>query len=136
MKTGLISFLFVTIIFLLIDLVWLSQSVTYFYQPNIGELLREDPIILAAILFYLIYPLGVNILVVLPVLKRGLLRTAFLKGFVFGFVAYGTYNLTNMASLTGWSVNVVIVDMLWGGILTGCSATLAVFGTRKALNIS
>tara|TARA_Y100000746_G_C15400793_1_gene406289 strand:- start:130 stop:540 length:411 start_codon:yes stop_codon:yes gene_type:complete len=136
MKIALVSFLFVTTIFLFIDIIWLSQSVTHFYQPNIGELLREDPVIFAAILFYLVYPLGVNILVVLPILKYGLLRTVFLNGFVFGFVAYGTYNLTNMATLTGWSVNVVIVDMLWGGFLTGVSATLAVYGTRKILDVN
>ena len=75
-------------------------------------------------------------MVVLPILKYGLLRTVFLNGFVFGFVAYGTYNLTNMATLTGWSVNVVIVDMLWGGFLTGVSATLAVYGTRKILDVN
>lgn len=136
MRIALVSFLFLATTFLFIDIIWLSQSVTHFYQPNIGALLREDPVIFAAVLFYLVYPLGVNILVVLPILKYGLLRTVFLNGFVFGFVAYGTYNLTNMATLTGWSVNVVIVDMLWGGVLTGVSATLTAYGTRKILIVS
>jgi len=136
MRIALVSFLFLATTFLFIDIIWLSQSVNHFYQPNIGALLREDPVIFAAVLFYLVYPLGVNILVVLPILKYGLLRTVFFNGFVFGFVAYGTYNLTNMATLTGWSVNVVIVDMLWGGVLTGVSATLTAYGTRKILIVS
>ena len=135
MKIFLFTYLITATIFLLIDLVWLSQSVGYFYEPIIGELLRDDLIITAAVLFYLVYPLGINILVVLPNFKRNMLRTAFLNGFVFGFVAYGTYNLTNMALLKGWSVNIVIVDMLWGGILTVVSSSLAVYGTRKILNL-
>lgn len=135
MKTFLISYLTTTVIFLLIDIVWLSQAVPYFYQPNIGDLLREDPIILIAALFYLIYPIGVNILVVIPALEGRFIKKVFFNGFIFGFVAYGTYNLTNMATLTGWSIHVVLVDMLWGGILTASSATFAVYCTRKLLKI-
>ena len=135
MKTFLISYLTTTVIFLLIDIVWLSQAVPYFYQPNIGDLLREDPIILIASLFYLIYPIGVNILVVIPALEGRFIKKVFFNGFIFGFVAYGTYNLTNMATLTGWSIHVVLVDMLWGGILTASSATFAVYYTRKLLKI-
>ena len=135
MKTFLISYLTTTVIFLLIDIVWLSQAVPYFYQPNIGDLLREDPIILIAALFYLIYPIGVNILVVIPALEGRFIKKVFFNGFIFGFVAYGTYNLTNMATLTGWSIHVVLVDMLWGGILTASSATFAVYYTWKLLKI-
>ena len=94
MKIIFATFLSVTGVFLFIDVIWLSQSFSYFYQPNIGDLLREDVILFPAALFYLIYPLGITVLVVLPLLKKGLLKTIFLKGFVLGFVAYGTYNLT------------------------------------------
>ena len=126
-KSTLISFAIMTATFLFIDIIWLSQAVAYFYQPNIGELLNETPLALPAILFYLIYPLGVAILVIVPSLGNGSLKKIFFQGFVFGFVAYGTYNLTNMATLKGWSVNVVIVDMIWGGILTGVSASLTAY---------
>lgn len=131
MKVAIVSFFLTTTIFLFIDIIWLSQAVKYFYGPNIGELLREDPVIIVAALFYLIYPLGVNILVVFPALNKSSLRTVFFNGLIFGVVAYGTYNLTNMATLKGWSMNVVVVDMIWGGILTGVSASLAVYFTQK-----
>ena len=135
MKVTLVSFSIMTIIFLFIDVIWLSQSVSYFYQPNIGDLLRESPLIFPAILFYLIYPMGVVILVVVPKLNKGLLRSVFYNGFVLGIVAYGTYNLTNMAALKGWSVNVVVVDMIWGGLLTGISALLTVYVMRNILKV-
>ena len=122
-----------TTIFLFIDIIWLSQSVNYFYSPHIGDLLRETPLILPAILFYLIYPLGVTILVIVPKLDNGSLRSILFNGLVLGVVAYGTYNLTNMAALKGWSVNVVIVDMIWGGVLTGISAVLATCVIRRVL---
>ncbi|MDE2693904.1 MAG: DUF2177 family protein [Paracoccaceae bacterium] len=133
MKVTLISFLIMTAIFLFIDIIWLSQSVNYFYSPHIGDLLRETPLILPAILFYLIYPLGVTILVIVPKLDNGSLRSILFNGLVLGVVAYGTYNLTNMAALKGWSVNVVIVDMIWGGVLTGISAVLATYVIRRVL---
>jgi len=133
MKVTLISFLIMTAIFLFIDIIWLSQSVNYFYSPHIGDLLRETPLILPAILFYLIYPLGVTILVIVPKLDNGSLRSILFNGLVLGVVAYGTYNLTNMAALKGWSVNVVIVDMIWGGVLTGISAVLATCVIRRVL---
>ena len=129
------TFLSVTGVFLFIDVIWLSQSFSYFYQPNIGDLLREDVILFPAALFYLIYPLGITILVVLPLLKKGLLKTIFLKGFVLGFVAYGTYNLTNMATLQGWSASVVVIDMIWGGVLTGVSSLLGTYIVRRFLKV-
>jgi uncharacterized membrane protein len=71
----------------------------------------------------------------MPKLHNGSFRSILLNGLVFGVVAYGTYNLTNMAALKGWSVNVVIVDMIWGGILTGVSAVLSTFVVRWILKI-
>ena len=135
MKLTFATFLSVTGVFLFIDVIWLSQSFSYFYQPNIGSLLREDIIIFPAALFYLIYPLGVTILVALPSLKKVSLKTISFNGFVLGFVAYGTYNLTNMATLQGWSASVVVVDMIWGGVLTSASAVLGTYIARKILKL-
>jgi uncharacterized membrane protein len=126
----------VTTIFLFIDIIWLSQSFSYIYQPNIGELLRENIIIFPAILFYIIYPLGATILVALPYLEKVLLKTIFINGFVLGVIAYGTYNLTNMATLEGWSAKVVIIDMIWGGFLTGVSVLLGTLISKKVLRSS
>ena len=136
MRESIITYLSVTTIFLFIDIIWLSQSFSYIYQPNIGELLRENIIIFPAILFYIIYPLGATILVALPSLEKVLLKTIFINGFVLGVIAYGTYNLTNMATLEGWSAKVVIIDMIWGGFLTGVSVLLGTLFSKKVLKSS
>ena len=133
MRESIITYLSVTTIFLFIDIIWLSQSFSYIYQPNIGELLRENIIIFPAILFYIIYPLGATILVALPSLEKVLLKTIFINGFILGVIAYGTYNLTNMATLEGWSAKVVIIDMIWGGFLTGVSVLLGTLISKKVL---
>ena len=133
MRESIITYLSVTTIFLFIDIIWLSQFFSYIYQPNIGELLRENIIIFPAILFYIIYPLGATILVALPSLEKVLLKTIFINGFVLGVIAYGTYNLTNMATLEGWSAKVVIIDMIWGGFLTGVSVLLGTVISKKVL---
>ena len=133
MRESIITYLSVTTIFLFIDVIWLSQFFSYIYQPNIGELLRENIIIFPAILFYIIYPLGATILVALPSLEKVLLKTISINGFVLGFIAYGTYNLTNMATLEGWSAKVVIIDMIWGGFLTGVSVLLGTLISKKVL---
>ena len=133
MRESIITYLSVTTIFLFIDIIWLSQFFSYIYQPNIGELLRENIIIFPAILFYIIYPLGATILVALPSLEKVLLKTIFINGFVLGVIAYGTYNLTNMATIEGWSAKVVIIDMIWGGFLTGVSVLLGTVFSKKVL---
>ena len=136
MRESIITYLSVTTIFLFIDIIWLSQFFSYIYQPNIGELLRENIIIFPAILFYIIYPLGATILVALPSLEKVLSRTIFINGFILGVIAYGTYNLTNMATLEGWSAKVVIIDMIWGGFLTGVSVLLGTLFSKKVLKSS
>lgn len=134
MKELFISTLFASIIFLIIDIVWLSYSVKAFYRPNLGSLLNDQPVIWAAVLFYLVYVSGLAIVVLSPSLQQNSISHAFWNGLVFGCVAYGTYNLTNMATVKNWSSSVVFVDMIWGSILTGGSAAMSIYLTKKILS--
>ena len=134
MKLLLTSVFFASLIFLTIDILWLSFSVKNFYRPNLGNLLLDKPIFWAAILFYVVYVIGVTIIVIQPSLNNNSLFQAFYIGCILGIVAYGTYNLTNMATIKGWSPYVVFVDMLWGGILTGTSSTLGIMIAKKIFN--
>ena len=133
MKILLLSAFITSIFFLLIDMLWLSFSVKFFYKPQLGNLLNEKPVIWAAILFYLIYVLGVAIIVLQPAINNDSIKNVFLIGIVFGVVAYGTYNLTNMATIKNWSPYVVLVDIIWGGLLTGTSSALGIFISKKIL---
>ena len=134
MKLLLISVLITSSIFLIIDVVWLSFSVKSFYKPQLGDLLNDKPVIWAAILFYFIYVLGLAIIILQPAIDKDSVSHAFIMGIIFGIVAYGTYNLTNMATIKNWSPYVVFVDMFWGGILTGTSSALGIYIAKKILN--
>ena len=131
MKTLLSSLFFASIIFLIIDVLWLSYSVKHFYKPNLGPLLNDKPVMWAAILFYLVYVFGLAVVILQPAIVNDSISQSFWTGLVFGLVAYGTYNLTNMATVKNWSVNVVIVDMIWGGLLTGSSSAIGIYLSKK-----
>tara|TARA_B100002051_G_scaffold147570_1_gene139644 strand:+ start:11422 stop:11796 length:375 start_codon:yes stop_codon:yes gene_type:complete len=108
-------------LFFLIDLVWLGWIGRKFYQEQIGFLMGPVnwP---AAILFYLIYIAGIIFFAVYPALSGGTVHKAFVLGALLGFFAYATYDLTNLATLKDWPLTMVVVDMVWGTLLTGCVA--------------
>jgi len=133
MKIILYSTIFASIFFLIIDVIWLSFAVKYFYKPQLGSLLNEKPVMWAAILFYLIYVVGLSIVIIQPALINNSILQAFWTGIVFGIVAYGTYNFTNMATIQNWSPYVVFVDLFWGGILTGTSSAFGIYLAKKFL---
>jgi uncharacterized membrane protein len=96
-----------------------------FYRSQIGGLLLQNPNMLAALLFYIIYVIGIVLLVLNPAIEKNSLAHAVKYGAVFGFAAYATYDLTNLATLKGFTSTVVIVDLIWGTLLTATVAGLA-----------
>ena len=116
MKILIYSSIFASIFFLLVDVIWLSYSVKYFYKPQLGSLLNDKPVLWAAILFYLIYVVGLSLIVIQPAIVNNSILQVFWTGIIFGIVAYGTYNFTNMATIKNWSPYVVFVDLFWGGL--------------------
>ena len=87
-----------------------------------GSILLEKPNMTAAILFYIIYVIGTVVFVISPALAKGSLSHAIGYGALFGFVAYATYDLTNLATLKGFSPKVVVIDLIWGAFLTATVA--------------
>jgi len=130
-KCLLLATLIASVIFLVIDVIWLSFATKSFYRPLIGNLLSETPVMWAAALFYILYVFGMALVVIQPCVNSESLFKTIYTGFVFGLVAYGTYNLTNMAVLKGWSPTVTFVDMFWGGSLTAISATTGLYIAKK-----
>lgn len=119
----LITYVATTAIFLGIDFVWLSYASPNFYRPRLGSLLLDDPNLPVAALFYLFYSAAVVVLAVVPALNQQNWLLALGLGALLGAAAYGTYDITNLATIRGWSVAVTVVDIAWGAILTGVAAT-------------
>ena len=133
-KCLLVATLIASLIFLIIDVIWLSFATKSFYRPLIGNLLSDKPVIWAAALFYILYVFGMALVVIQPCVDSASLFKTIYTGFIFGLVAYGTYNLTNMAVLKGWSPTVTFVDMFWGGSLTALSATTGLYIAKKIVH--
>ena len=139
LKCFLLATLITSIVFLIVDVIWLSFATKSFYRPLLGDLIigpSEKPVLWAAALFYILYVVGVAVVVIQPCIHDSSILKSIYIGFIFGLVAYGTYNLTNMAVLKGWSPTVVFVDMFWGGSLTAFSAGTGLFVAKKILNIT
>jgi len=105
-------------VFFLIDMLWLGLLARNFYQQQLGFLLNPRTNWLAAVIFYLIFVAGVVVFVVLPGAQTGSLARTLILGAFFGLVTYATYDLTNLATLKGWPITMVVVDIGWGMTLS------------------
>jgi uncharacterized membrane protein len=116
----------------MLDAIWLSTMTSRLYRREMPSLLLETPSWAPAVAFYLLYAVGVVLLVVRPALDGDwTLARAAGTGALLGLVAYGTYDLTNQATLRGWSALVTAVDLTWGATLTAVVATVAVAAARR-----
>lgn len=103
-------------LFIAMDLLWLGVVAKNFYNKQLGFLI--GPVNWAsAILFYLLFIAGLVVFVIMPAFQKGSWTHALLFGALFGLVTYGTYDLTNLATLKNWPVLVTVVDLLWGAFL-------------------
>ncbi len=112
-------------VFLALDMLWLLWLGRGFYVSEIGDLLRQPPNLGAAIAFYLLYVTGLMIMVIWPAVEARSAMQALIFGGVLGLLAYGTYDLTNLAVMKGFTVKIATIDMIWGTLLTAATAGIA-----------
>lgn len=113
-------------VFFLIDMLWLGVVAKNFYQSKLSHLMGDINWV-AAIIFYLVFLVGLTFFAMYPAVTKGTLLTAVVLGGLFGFFTYATYDLTNLATLRNWPLSVTLVDMLWGTLLGASVSVLTVF---------
>jgi uncharacterized membrane protein len=106
----------------LLDLVWLRYAGNAFFRPAVGEILTDKPNLVAAGLFYVFFAAGLVFFAVLPGMRAASLFTAIVNGAFLGFLAYMTFDLTNLAILKLWSVKVSVIDISWGTFASAAAA--------------
>ena len=126
-----IAYITVAITFGAIDFVWLSYAVDALYKPMFGDLLLQEIRWAPAIAFYALFVFGIVYFAVRPALKSQSLSTASVNGLLYGAVCYGTYDLTNFATLTFWTLHVTIIDLAYGAAISCVCATLAYLASRR-----
>ena len=107
-------------------MVWLTWLGRGFYMQEIGGLLLDTPNLPAALAFYVVYSVGVVVIIIAPALETQSVVRALIYGVIFGLVAYGTYDLTNLAVMKGFTTKIALIDMAWGGLITGFTSAVTV----------
>lgn len=118
-------------VFFAIDMIWLGLIAKNFYRDQIGFLMKSNINWIAAIIFYLLFIVGLVIFVIAPAVQRGSWVYALLFGALFGFITYATYDLTNLATVKDWPLLVTVVDLAWGAALGALVSTITFFITGK-----
>jgi len=114
-------------VFFLVDMLWLGVLAKGFYRRQLANFLGEGFNWTAAIIFYLLFIVGIIIFAVWPgVEKNSLIRTIVFAA-LFGFFTYATYDLSNLATLKGWPITVVIVDIIWGVVISTITAIVGFY---------
>jgi uncharacterized membrane protein len=106
----------------MLDGLWLGMVAKSFYQTRLDGLLAQNVNLVAAVVFYLVYTVGIVFFCVRPAMEEESARTALVYGAMLGLLAYGAYDLTNLATLRDWPLDVTLVDIGWGVALTAISA--------------
>lgn len=121
-------------VFFVIDLLWLGVLARPFYREQLAGFLGDGFNWRAAVFFYLVYIVGILAFAVVPALDKDAWQQALVWGALFGFFTYATYDLTNLATLPGWPLKMVIVDILWGTSLCAIVSTASYFIGRWLLS--
>ena len=123
----IISYLLTTIVFFAVDMVWLGFIAKELYKKYLGSFLSDKVNWPAAIIFYLLFIIGIFYFAILPAVEKNSLAKAIISGALFGFFTYATYDLTNLATLKNWPLPIVFIDIIWGAVLTGIVSTAGFF---------
>ncbi len=124
------AYLGAAVVFCVMDFIWLTLIAKSFYQSQMGALMAVDVRIVPAIIFYVLYLAGLVLFAISPALREQNWLMAVGLGLALGLVAYGSYDLTNMATLKGWSLSLTLVDIAWGAFVSAVSALAGFYAAR------
>ena len=125
MQKVFVVYILTTIVFFALDMFWLGVVSRGLYQAQLGYLMRSPVNWSAAVVFYLLFLIGLLFFAVYPALALGSWHKALLYGALFGFFTYATYDLTNYSTVRDWPLLITLVDMTWGTVLGGIVSTLS-----------
>ncbi len=134
-KQMLVMYAITLVVFFAIDMIWLGVVAKGFYRRHLGPMLSPKVNWPAAILFYLLFIVGLLIFAIKPALAAGAPLRALAFGALFGLICYATYDLTNLATLKDWPLLVTVIDLVWGTVLGGAVSWIAAVLGRSLLKL-
>jgi uncharacterized membrane protein len=134
-KAYAIAYVAAAFVMLGLDSIWLTLTANSLYRPLIGDLMLDGFRPAPAVAFYGLYLVGIVVFAIRPAFISGRWATALGWGAMFGFFAYGTYDLTNQATLKIWSTVITTADMAWGSALTALSAAAGYWAASRLTRV-
>ncbi len=134
MLKNLYIYLLTIPVFFALDMLWLGVVAKDFYRRELGFLMRAETKWAAAVIFYLLFIVGLLMFAVLPAIEKGDLQRAFFLGAAFGFFCYATFDLTCYAVIRDFPLKIVIADLIWGTLLSGTVAAASFFLAKQFLS--
>lgn len=131
MKNYIITYITTLLVFTAIDAVWLGVIAKNLYQKYLGHLLTDQVNWLAAVIFYLLFILGLVVFVIFPNINQESITKVALYGALFGLITYATYDLTNLATIKNWPLNVTIIDLAWGAFIASTTSIISISILKK-----
>lgn len=125
----LIAYVVILIVFAGADAIWLGVVATPLYQQGIGHLMATTPNLVATAAFYVLFPAGLVFFAVAPAMDNG--RRVAGRAACLGLIAYGTYDLTNLATLRDWPGALSLIDVVWGAFVSTLSSCLGWLAIRR-----
>jgi uncharacterized membrane protein len=124
MLTYILAYGIVLVLFGALDATWLTTMGASLYRATLGDILAPAVRLAPAIAFYLLFPIGVVAFTVMPALRSGSTAQAAVYGGILGLVTYGTYDLTNYATLRNWTLKITVIDLLYGAVVVAVVAVV------------
>lgn len=122
MASWIASYGATALVMIAIDLLWLSVIAKPWYLEGMGHLMAAKPNLIAAALFYVMFPVGLMIFAVIPQAETTGIAKAAMWGAAFGFFTYATYDLTNLATLKAYPLGLAVLDITWGTFVSAIAA--------------
>jgi len=116
--------------FLLLDAIWLGLIAKTFYAKNLALYLTNNVIWSSALIFYVVFNIGLLVFVVLPSIEKNSYATLVIYSLLYGLVTFATYDLTNLATIKDWPLIVSIVDMFYGMFVALASSSAAFYANK------
>jgi len=127
------SYLITVVVFFALDLFWLGIIAKKMYADKLGYIMSPQVNWLPAIIFYLLFVVGLLLMVIFPAIEKKSWMHALTYGILFGLVTYATYDLTNLATLKDWPLSITLIDLIWGSFISAATSLISFFAIQKFL---
>ena len=134
-KQMILLYIITLVVFFVIDMIWLGVVAKEFYRRHLGSLMSPKVNWISAMLFYLLFIVGLLVFVIRPALSAGVPIQALFYGALLGLISYATYDLTNLATIKDWPLIVTVIDLIWGTVLGGVVSYVSALLGRAFLKL-